>query len=116
MTQSKGESSEVFRREVLERAFKRIPKELIPAVLHYDHDIIYYEAYQVSQRVGILRDAVFHIEPDFRKTVEDKHQIWSIIKSGKEDTLLAVVFEEEGSGFWFSVFNKVSLQAFLLSL
>lgn len=52
-----------FRRELLLQAFKSIPRELIPKVIHHDHAIIYFEAYNISKRVGILKDAVYHREP-----------------------------------------------------
>lgn len=52
-----------YKREVLEKAFLAIPKELMPIVVAYDHAIIYYEAYKISQKVGILPKAVWHIEP-----------------------------------------------------
>ena len=56
-----------FRREILERVFEAIPREIIPKIIHYDHDIIYYECYRLSRRIGFLRDGVYHIEPDFKK-------------------------------------------------
>ena len=54
----------MYRREILEEAFKKIPKELYPIVVAHDHAIIYYEAYKVSNNVGILTNAVWHIEPE----------------------------------------------------
>lgn len=53
-----------YKREVLEEAFEAIPKELMPIVVAFDLDVIYYEAYKVSQRTGVLPNAVWHMEPD----------------------------------------------------
>ncbi|MBS7658898.1 MAG: hypothetical protein QW487_07595 [Candidatus Bathyarchaeia archaeon] len=53
-----------YKREILAKLFEIISKELFPTVISYDHVIIYYEACKVSQKVGILPDAVWHIEPD----------------------------------------------------
>ena len=52
-----------FKRAVLEKAFQAIPKELMPIVVLYEGMIIYYEAFKISQNVGILSNAVWHIEP-----------------------------------------------------
>jgi len=52
-----------YKREILRKAFSAIPKEIMPITVAHDHAIIYYEAYRVSQRVGILPNAVWHIEP-----------------------------------------------------
>ncbi len=52
-----------YKRQLLEEAFKNIPKELLPTVIAHDHAIIYYEAYGLSQRVGIVPNAVWHEEP-----------------------------------------------------
>jgi len=52
-----------LRKEILLQAFKAIPQELIPAVVHHDHAILYLEAYKITRRVGILPNAVYHREP-----------------------------------------------------
>jgi glycosyltransferase involved in cell wall biosynthesis len=60
----------IYKREILDIAFKRIPKVLFPIVVAHDHAIIYYEAYKVSQNVGIVSNAVWHIEPN---------NLWSLV-------------------------------------
>lgn len=52
-----------FKRDLLLNAFSRIPESLLPVVVAHDHAIIYYEASQISNKVGILRRAVKHKEP-----------------------------------------------------
>lgn len=52
-----------FKREVLEAAFNNIPIDKLHDVVAHDHAIIYYEAYKISPKVGILEDAVQHKEP-----------------------------------------------------
>lgn len=52
-----------YTRDILEKAFEAIPKELMPHVILYDHMMIYYEAFKTSQKVRILPDAIGHIEP-----------------------------------------------------
>lgn len=52
-----------YKRSILEGAFKAIPKSIIPIVVAHDHAIIYYEAYKISNKVGLLPKVVWHIEP-----------------------------------------------------
>lgn len=52
-----------YRRDILRGAFEAIPKKLIPLVIAHDHAIIYYEACRISPIVGVLPNAIFHIEP-----------------------------------------------------
>ncbi len=59
-----------FKREILEKIFDAIPKDIIPKIIHYDHDIIYYECYKLSKKIGILKDGVYHIEPDLKKLLK----------------------------------------------
>lgn len=51
-----------YKRSLLDRAFEAIPKPLLPSVVLYDHAIIYYEAWKLSDRVNILSNAVYHNE------------------------------------------------------
>ena len=62
-----GNPPRFYRRELLIRALENIPRNLIKEIHHYDHDIIYYECYRISNRVGLLYDAIYDIEPDFKK-------------------------------------------------
>jgi glycosyltransferase involved in cell wall biosynthesis len=52
-----------YRRDILEKTFKHIPSVLLPFVVFYDHAIIYYEAWKVSNNVGIVPNALWHNEP-----------------------------------------------------
>ncbi len=52
-----------FKKEVLSKAFKNIPKEILPICGAHDHAIIYIETYKVSKKVGMVENAVFHMEP-----------------------------------------------------
>lgn len=52
-----------FKRRILEVAFEAIPKEIMPIVVAHDHAIIYYETRRISERVGVLPKAVWHLEP-----------------------------------------------------
>ncbi len=73
-----------FKREILEKAFAAIPREIIPDTIHPDHAIIYYESYQVSPRVGGLRNAIYDIEPDWRKLWGIQYRYGASLRSIKK--------------------------------
>ncbi|RLE51541.1 MAG: hypothetical protein DRJ33_05745 [Candidatus Methanomethylicota archaeon] len=50
-----------FKRWVLEKAFNAIPRKALESIIHFDHAIIYYEAYKLTQRVGLLPKAIWHL-------------------------------------------------------
>jgi glycosyltransferase involved in cell wall biosynthesis len=61
----------IYKREILNKVFESIPKALFPVVVAHDHAIIYYEAYKLAKKVGILPNAVWHIEPN---------SLWDLVK------------------------------------
>ena len=52
-----------YRRELLERAISKIPQPLLDFVIAHDHAIIYYESARLSNRVGMVSNAIYHQEP-----------------------------------------------------
>jgi len=52
-----------YKRNLLRQAFEAIPKAFLSFVIAHDHAIIYYEAWKLSTKVGILRAALYHNEP-----------------------------------------------------
>ncbi|HVZ12549.1 MAG TPA: glycosyltransferase family 2 protein [Patescibacteria group bacterium] len=65
-----------YKRRLLESAMKKIPKDVLLHVGGQDHAIIYYEAWQKSQKVGLLETAVFHIEPSSYRVMWQKFYRW----------------------------------------
>jgi len=90
----------VYRKEILDNAFRSIPKVLFKSVVAHDHAIIYYEAYKISQRTAVLPSAVWHIDPSGLRT-----------KSGLYQDLLTkkVRFRKGALKDW-----KLGLQTYLL--
>jgi glycosyltransferase involved in cell wall biosynthesis len=52
-----------YKRFVLQGAFSNIPKQILPFVVAHEDSILYYEAIRVSDKVGVVPDALFHKEP-----------------------------------------------------
>lgn len=105
-----------FKKEILEKAFAAIPQELIQNIIHYDHDILYYESYRISKRVGALRDALYHIEPDFKKLWRTNLRYGASLKIVKKTHYWDSFLKKRGCGFWFERPLSDGLQASLLSL
>lgn len=82
-----------YRRDILEKAFNRIPEELYPFVVAHDHAIIYYEAWKRSSNVGIVPNAVWHNEPTtlielWRKNFRYGKSAKQLLKLGPYNDLL----------------------------
>jgi len=53
----------IFKKTLIKKAFRNIPSFLFDVVTLQDHAIIYYECYKISNKIGYLKNAVFHKEP-----------------------------------------------------
>lgn len=106
----------VYKREILDIAFRKIPETLFPVVVAHDHAIIYYEAYKISKKVGIVPNAVWHIEPNNLRTLIMKNyrygkSTYELLRTGYYEELLKrkVRFRKCASKDW-----KLGLQSQLL--
>ena len=52
-----------YKANLLKKAFKNIPKKILPLCVAHDHAIIYYEVNKLSNKIAMLERAVFHREP-----------------------------------------------------
>ena len=64
-----------YRKDVLQRAINNIPQQVLKAG-GQDHAIIYYEAWQLSQKVDLLNNAVSHVEPSTLRELVPKFYRW----------------------------------------
>jgi len=96
-----GNPPRFFRRSLLLRATETIPQEWVPHILHYDHDIIYYECRKLSSRVGLLRDAVWHVEPDLKKLVRTNLRYGASLHAVKATPYWELFLREREGGLWF---------------
>ncbi len=105
-----------FKREILEKAFAAIPEGFIPATIHPDHAIIYYESYKVSQRVGGLRNALYDIEPDWKKLWETRYRYGVSLRSVKQSYYGGLLLKKIGFGPWFGRPLRAGFQILLLAV
>jgi len=111
-----GNPARLFKRNILERAFTAIPRELIPKVIHGDHDIIYYESYKVSKRVGVLRNAVYHVEPSWSKLWKTNYRYGASLKSIKNSYYWEPLLKKRASGAFPFAPTIPGLQTWLLTM
>jgi len=111
-----GNPPRLFRRALLLKAMEAIPPEVVPHILHYDHDIIYYECRKLSQRVGLLRDAVWHVEPDLRKLVRTNLRYGASLHAVKATPYWSLFLKEREGGIWFGRPWREGVLALLLHL
>jgi len=110
-----GNPARFFKREILAKAFAAIPQELIPETIYYDHDIIYYESYRVSQSVGVLRNAVYHIEPNWGKLWKTNYRSGASLRTVKKSHYWELFLKKRGRGLSFAP-SVLGLQTGLLMM
>lgn len=65
-----------FNTTLLKKAYANIPKEIYLNTGGPDHAVVYYESWLLSKRVGILTNAVKHIEPNSLSIFLKKFYRW----------------------------------------
>lgn len=65
-----------FNTQILKRAYANIPREIFKNTGGPDHAVVYYEAWLLSKKIGILRNAVKHIEPNSPSAFWRKFYRW----------------------------------------
>lgn len=111
-----GNPPRFFRRDLLLRAIEAIPADVVPHILHYDHDILYYECRRLSQRVGLLTDAVWHIEPDLRKLLRTNLRYGASLRAVKATPYWELFLKDREGCLWFGRPWKEGLLALALHL
>jgi len=104
-----------FKREILREAFAAIPPELMPSTVHGDHAIIYYESYKVSQRVGGLRNALYDIEPAWKKLWNTNYRYGASLRSIKQSYYGNLLLKKIGFGPCFGRPLGAGFQTLLLA-
>jgi glycosyltransferase involved in cell wall biosynthesis len=73
-----------YKKSLLAEAFSHVPAAVLKAG-GQDHAIIYYEAWQLSQKVDLLPAAVRHIEPSHLREIIPKFYRWGYTSLGARD-------------------------------
>lgn len=52
-----------FKTNVLKKAYSNIPAKMFPRTGGPDHAIVYYETWKLTKKIGVVSNAVYHMEP-----------------------------------------------------
>jgi glycosyltransferase involved in cell wall biosynthesis len=107
-----------YKKSVLQAAFEKIPVNRLHDVVAHDHAIIYYEAYEISKKVGVLQRAVMHKEPSSLAELWRKNYRYGRTTRELLDANLYTDLLRQKTRFrrGSSLINYESLQSFLLLL
>lgn len=108
-----------YRTELIKKVFDNIPSELPPKVGGQDHAIIYLEAWNISQKVQLLLDAVKHIEPSTLKAIWKKFYRWGFTSVSVERSKYTELLDKKErfrKGLFTHGYWKVSFGSILLLL
>jgi len=104
---------------ILKKAVNSIKPSIRKAVGGQDHAIIYYEVWQLTQQVGLVAHAVYHIEPNSIMKIWKKFYRWGITsvdaRFGMYDELLQKK-ERFRTGLFQSGMVKSSIASIVLLL
>lgn len=83
-----------YRRTILEKAFAVIPEVIFPIALAWEDAILYFEASKLSSKVAIVRNAIWHQEPQnlsevWYKTRKYGKSARQLAKTGHYSSLLS---------------------------
>ena len=87
----------MYKYEILEKAFndirRRLPLNVMYKLVSQDHAVIYYESWKYINKIGILREAVYHIEPNSLVKIVKK-----FYRYGKTEFSLSKFYPELSKG------------------
>ena len=87
----------MYKYDILDKAFRNIRRKLPPQVMYklvsQDHAVIYYESWKHASKVGVLQDAIYHIEPSSLKSLVRK-----FYRYGKTELNLSKYYPELAKG------------------
>lgn len=82
-----------FRTDLLLKAYGKIPAKTFPHTGGPDHAIVYWEAWKISKKVGVLPRAVKHLEPSSLSRFVPKFFRWGYtsvdVRFGRYDKLMS---------------------------
>lgn len=104
-----------YKKNVLKKAFKNIPKKIFPLCVAHDHAIIYYEANKLSKKIGKLDKAVWHQEPSsfinlFKKTYRYGVTTKKLVKNNNYVNIIKSknkMREFKTKDFWLSIQSNI---------
>ena len=90
-------TARMYKYSILDKAFRRLKRKLPPQVMYKlvsrEDSVIYYESWKHASKVGVLQDAIYHIEPSSLKSLVRK-----FYRYGKTELNLSKYYPELAKG------------------
>jgi len=78
-----------FRKKIILAAFDKIDKNLDDFIVVQDHAILYHESWKISKKIGFIKNAVFHMEPNTFREVFQHYYAWGKRSKASEKVMPA---------------------------
>ena len=107
-----------FKRDLLKKAIKNIPHKYISIVGAQDHIIIDYEVNQISKNIGMVENAVQHLEPENLIQLFKKQYRWGTTTRdfyNKNIYRELITKKNNFRGFYFK-YPIISIKSFILRI
>ena len=87
----------MYKRSILEKVFRdikhKLPSDILYKLISQDHALIYYESWKYANTIGILHNAIYHIEPSNLTQV-----IRKFYRYGKTELSLSKIYPKLSRG------------------
>jgi len=72
----------VFKRSILLKVFNKLDPKVYKLITVEDHAIVYYEAHKISKKIGLVKRAVRHKEPETIGEIYKHYRAWGSRSKG----------------------------------
>lgn len=95
-----------FKKDLLLSAYNKVPKKVIDYAMPQDHAILYLEAWKLSKKIGMVNNAVKHIEPGSVMLLSKKFFRWGFYSKATIKTPYDAYFHKRTERFRKGMFQK----------
>lgn len=95
-----------YKKTLLLSAYKKVPQEVIKKATPQDHAILYLESWKLSQKIGLVKSGVKHMEPSSIILLCKKFFRWGYFSINTEKTIYDSYFGKRTQRFRKGMFQK----------
>lgn len=105
-----------YKANILKKAYDNVPKEVISCATPQDHAILYLESWKLTQKIGLIPEAVKHIEPSTFSSIWKKFYRWGYYSSETAKTPYDDYFRKRTERFRSGIFRRTMIKASIASI
>lgn len=95
-----------FKKSLLLKAYAKIPEHVIKKASPQDHAILYLETWRLTKKIGMVKNAVKHIEADTLHSLWKKYYRWGFYSTRTDKTGYEKYFAKRTERFRVGMFRK----------